>query len=99
MSAIYFTAPDGTRYRVLDTAWKDGKTIAANPPAAWATTRAFRAKDGTRRFSPLAYLDGTRWVRCGEPTTTHESAGMTVSVPYVPSGKYSVRPSDVRNLY
>lgn len=58
MSApVYFTAPDGTVYRVLDTAWKDGRTIAANPPAEWATRRIFRAEDGTRRFYQLAYLE------------------------------------------
>lgn len=58
MSApIYFTAPDGTVYRVLDTAWKDGKRIAANPPAEWATTRVFRAESGKRRFYPLAFLE------------------------------------------
>lgn len=56
-TAVYFTAPDGTVYRVLDTAWKDGALVAANPPAEWATTRVFRAEDGTRRFYPLAYLE------------------------------------------
>jgi hypothetical protein len=54
---IYITAPDGTRYRVFDTAWRDGKRVAANPPAEWATTRVFRAEDGSTRFYPLAYLE------------------------------------------
>lgn len=44
-------------YRVLDTAWKDGHTIVANPPAEWATTRVFRAESGERGFYPLAYLE------------------------------------------
>lgn len=56
MSAVYFTAPDGTRYRVYDTAWKDGRTVAADPPVDWATNRVFVAEDGARRFYPLAYL-------------------------------------------
>jgi hypothetical protein len=56
-SAVYFTAPDGTRYRVLDTAWKDGRRVVANPPAAWATTRVFNAEDGSSRFYPLAFLE------------------------------------------
>lgn len=57
MGAVYFTAPDGTRYRVLDTAWKEGTTVYADPPAEWATTRVFRAEDGTRRFYTLAYCE------------------------------------------
>lgn len=57
MSAVYFTAPDGTRYRVLDATWRDGKRVIADPPAAWATTRIFRPADGRWRFYPLAYLE------------------------------------------
>lgn len=58
MSApVYITSPDGTRYRVFDTAWKDGKRIAADPPVEWATTRVFRAEDGSTRFYPLAFLE------------------------------------------
>jgi hypothetical protein len=30
----YFTAPDGARYRVLDSAWRAGKRLVANPPAS-----------------------------------------------------------------
>jgi hypothetical protein len=56
-SPVYFTAPDGVVYRVLDTAWKDGRTIAADPPAGWATTRIFKAENGERRFYPLAFLE------------------------------------------
>jgi hypothetical protein len=56
-SPVYFTAPDGVVYRVFDTAWKDGKRIAANPPAEWATTRVFRAESGEQRFYPLAFLE------------------------------------------
>lgn len=54
---VYFTAPDGTRYRVLDSAWRDGKRVFANPPARWATTRIFRPAEGRIRFYPLAYLE------------------------------------------
>jgi hypothetical protein len=56
-SPVYFSAPDGTVYRVLDTAWRDGRHTAADPPAAWATTRVFRAESGERRFYPLAFLE------------------------------------------
>lgn len=56
-SPVYFTAPDGTVYRVLDTAWKDGRRIVADPPAEWATTRVFHAEDGTRRFYSLGFLE------------------------------------------
>jgi hypothetical protein len=65
-SPVYFTAPDGTVYRVLDTAWKNGRHVAAKPPAEWATTRVFRAESGERRFYPLAFLelhDETRELR------------------------------------
>jgi hypothetical protein len=58
MSApVYFTAPNGTVYRVLDTAWDEGRRILANPPAVWATTRVFRAESGERRFYQLAFLE------------------------------------------
>lgn len=54
MSAtIYFTTPDGTRYRVLDSAWHEGKRVIANPPAAWATTRVSRRKEEHRRLFRL----------------------------------------------
>lgn len=56
-SPVHFTAPDGTKYQVLDTAYRDGRTVAANPPAAWAATRVFRAENGDRRFYPLALLE------------------------------------------
>jgi hypothetical protein len=48
--AVYFTAPDGTKYRVLDVRMKAGAMLAANPPAPWATGRVFRPKQGPRRF-------------------------------------------------
>lgn len=54
---VYFTAPDGTRYRVLDTRWRGGKCYYADPPAAWATTRIFRPTEGRLRFYPLGYLE------------------------------------------
>jgi hypothetical protein len=54
---VYFTAPDGITYRVLDSAWRKGKRLLANPPAAWATTRIFRPREGRWRFYPLGYLE------------------------------------------
>jgi hypothetical protein len=54
---VYFTAPDGVRYRVLDSAWHNGKRVVANPPAPWASTRIFRPEQGTLRFYTLAYLE------------------------------------------
>lgn len=53
--AIYFTAPDGIVYRVLDTRMRDHKTQYADPPAAWATGRTFRPQEGWKRhytFTP-----------------------------------------------
>lgn len=57
-AAVYFTAPDGTRYRVYDTAWdiNRGRDVHANPPAEWATNRVFVTEDGRRRFYSLGYL-------------------------------------------
>lgn len=46
---LYFTGPDGILYRVLDIRLQDCKTRYADPPAAWATGRIFRPKDGWKR--------------------------------------------------
>lgn len=53
MSARYFTAADGTRYRVLDSAWRNGKRVVADPPAPWATTRIFNPGGGTHRWCAI----------------------------------------------
>jgi hypothetical protein len=44
---------EGTVYRVFDTTMRAGQLIAANPPAAWATSRVFRPKLGHRRLYRL----------------------------------------------
>ena len=64
---IYFDAPDGTRYRVFDMAWRDGEIVVADPPLPWAATRLFRPPQGEVRFYPLAFLElHPEWSR--EPT-------------------------------
>jgi hypothetical protein len=52
--ARYFVAPDGVRYRVLDAAMSNGRTVIANPPVSWATIRLFRPKEGHRRIYTFA---------------------------------------------
>ena len=52
--AIYFTAPDGIVYRVLDVVMKDGLMHASNPPASWAKSRVFRPQQGDRRLYRFA---------------------------------------------
>jgi len=48
--AVYFTAPDGIVYRVLDVVMKDGTMHASNPPTSWAKSRVFRPQKGLRRL-------------------------------------------------
>jgi hypothetical protein len=52
--AIYFTAPDGIVYRVLDVVMKDHVMHASNPPASWAKSRVFRPQKGDRRLYRFA---------------------------------------------
>lgn len=52
--ALYFTDADGVEYRVLDTRLRNGKTLYADPPAAWAVNRTFRPRDGWWRLYTFA---------------------------------------------
>lgn len=47
---VYVTDAAGVRYRVLDARMSKGAFVVANPPAAWATCRVFRPKEGMRRL-------------------------------------------------
>lgn len=38
--AVYFTAPDGVVYRLLDSTRRGGKRLVANLHADWTTTRS-----------------------------------------------------------
>lgn len=67
---IYFTDPDGERWRVLDTRWRDGRLYYADPPAPWATTRVFRAADRRERFCSLVGLREIHPEWTLEPTPT-----------------------------
>lgn len=48
--SVYFTTPDGIRYRVLDAIMREGKMVVANPPPSWARFRVFRPEAGQRRL-------------------------------------------------
>jgi hypothetical protein len=55
--AMYYTAPDGIVYRVLDTVMAEGMMHAGNPPASWAKSRVFRPVKGHRRLYRFAKGD------------------------------------------
>ena len=91
----YFTAPTGTVYRVLDSAWRNGKRIVAAPPAAWGMIRIFNPESGPWRFYSLAL----RPDESQEPTpellakqfTKSELGGHSVTVPLGQRGQEGAR--------
>jgi hypothetical protein len=73
---------DGIAYRVFDTAMRDGKIIAADPPAAWATARVFRPRRGHRRLYRLKTPEDRRT----DEATLHRQLRAAEYLPTMPFG-------------